>query len=397
MTWSGLALLVFVLSAAADEHKLVLIRGSGDDLGETPVLVELNDRLPPGDYSLVPPDGGPTVPATVLVDDGKTYLGFVLEHVKKSDMMRWVLKRDLKGEASRSRVAFGSEPGIVRVSIDGGPVTVYRTDAGPKPILFPLIGPTGAAITRSYPMESVDGEDRDHPHQRSFWFTHGNVNGVDFWSEAAGHGTIQETARLTVAGGAAVGVLRTTDDWLSPDGKKICEDERILRFYNARFARMFDFDVMIKATVGPVTFGDTKEGMFGVRVASSLDVKRGLGGKILNAEGKTDADAWGKAAAWVDYAGPVAGKTVGIAILNHPGSFRYPTTWHVRDYGLFAANPFGLRDFGRPERGDHTIPKGGSIAFRYRIILHEGGADAADLTHAFRSYAEPPRVEVRGD
>ena len=121
--------------------------------------------------------------------------------------------------------------------------------------------------------------------------------------------------------------------------------------------RVIDFEITLKATHGPVTFGDTKEGMFGLRVASSMDVNKKQGGRITNAEGLTDDQAWGKASPWVDYTGPVQGKTVGIAILNHPRSFRYPTTWHVRTYGLFAANPFGWHDFGLGKSGEYVLPR----------------------------------------
>ena len=132
----------------------------------------------------------------------------------------------------------------------------------------------------------------------------------------------------------------------------------MLTFYRTEGSRIIDFEITLKATDGPVTFGDTKEGMFGLRVASSMDVNKKKGGKITNAEGLTDDQAWGKASPWVDYTGPVEGKTVGIAILNHPRSFRYPTTWHVRTYGLFAANPFGWHDFGLGEVGEYTLPGG---------------------------------------
>ncbi len=165
-------------------------------------------------------------------------------------------------------------------------------------------------------------------------------------------------------------------------------------------ARILDFDVTLKATNGPVTFNDTKEGMLGVRVASSMDVAKGKAkgdGKITNAEGITDDAAWGKASPWVDYVGPVDGKTVGLAILNHPESFRYPTTWHVRTYGLFAANPFGWHDFGMKTKGDHTIAKGDQVRFRYRLILHEGDTPSAQLASAFKAYAQPPAVELQRD
>ena len=286
--------------------------------------------------------------------------------------------------------------GDVRVG-QAGPFTVYRTKTGPKPIYFPLIGPTGKRFTRAFPMEDVPGEKRDHPHQRSMWFTHGKVNGVDFWSEAKGHGTIAETSRKIIEGPPAIGIIKSTDDWLGPDGKVVCSDERTVKFYDAHMARILDFDITIKASNGPVVFGDTKEGMFGVRVASSMDVDAKKGGKITNAEGLTDAAAWGKPSPWVDYTGPVEGQTVGIAILNHPGSFRHPTTWHVRPYGLFAANPFGWHDFGMKTPGDHTIPAGESIRFGYRVILHTGDTASANLPAAYAGYVKPPTVEVKAD
>ena len=279
----------------------------------------------------------------------------------------------------------------IEVLVDGKLVTEYIPDDGPKPYYFPLVGPSGSAMTRAFPMKKVEGEKYDHPHHRSLWFTHGSVNKVDFWSELPGHGRIVETSRPTATGGPDVGTIRTTDDWIGPDGKKVCEDERVVRIYTTKKDRVIDFDATLKATEGPVTFGDTKEGMFGLRVSSSMDVTAKKGGKIVNAEGVEDKDAWGKASPWVDYTGPVEGKTVGVAILNHPSSFRYPTTWHVRDYGLFAANPFGWHDFGQKITGEYVLPKGESISFRYRVILHDGDTASVDLPAAFKAYEAPPK------
>src|SRR5262249_39795577 len=149
--------------------------------------------------------------------------------------------------------------------------------------------------------------------------------------------------------GPVLGRLATKDDWIGPDHRRVLRDERLATFYRTASARIIDFEIKLHASDGPVTFRDTKEGMFGLRVASSMDVTRKKGGKITNAEGLTDAKAWGQASRWVDYIGLVDDKTVGIAVLNHPSSFRYPTTWHVRTYGLFAANPFGWHDFGKSE------------------------------------------------
>ena len=262
-----------------------------------------------------------------------------------------------------------------------------------------MIGPTDRTVTRHFPMNDVPGETKDHPHHRSLWFTHGAVNGVDFWTELPKHGTIRETSRPTVASGSGFGMIRTEDAWVGPDGVAVCDDERVARFYDTHQARVMDLDVTIKATHGPLTFGDTKEGTLGLRVASSMDVDRKGGGRIVNAEGLQDAAAWGKPSTWVDYSGPVEGKTVGIAILNHPDSFRHPTPWHVRTYGLFAANPFGLHDFDPKAgvRGDHVLPAGQSLTFRHRIVLHAGDAAEGKVAQAYLAYAKAPEVNVEAE
>ncbi len=283
------------------------------------------------------------------------------------------------------------------MTIDDRPLASYWVGTGAKPFFFPLVGPTGESFTRAYPMLDEPGEDRDHPHQRSCWFTHGRVNGVDFWSETTGHGTVRETEQRVVVQGPVLARLRTRDDWIAPDGKLVCRDRRNVTFHRTREVRIIDFECAIEASSGPVTFGDTKEGMFGLRIASSMDVNKKNGGKITNAEGVTDLAAWGKSSPWVDYVGPVKGQTVGIAILNHPGSFRFPTTWHVRDYGLFAANPFGWKDFGRSERGDYTLPAGETLRFAYRVILHKGDTATLGVDRYFQAYAGVPELELRAD
>jgi len=152
--------------------------------------------------------------------------------------------------------------------------------------------------------------------------------------------------------------------------------------------RWIDFQVKVTASDGKVVFGDTKEGSFGMRVAGSMRVERNQGGHIINSEGLTDAAAWGKRAAWVDYSGPVDGEILGIAILNHPRSLRFPTYWHVRTYGLFAANPFGLHNFLNDPSADGslTLEKGESFEMFYRVILHKGRADQAGIQEAFDKY-----------
>lgn len=401
--WLALALLILLPTAARAEATLV-VHGNGQALGPTPILARLDATMPLGAYALEPVDGGPPCAAFVYSEDGATVLGTVLPGVPADGARKYRLVRG-PGKGDVVAIAEQRSGPNLPVTLNGKPFTTLVLDESSKPYLYPVIGPTGDPVTRAYPMENVEGEDHDHPHQRSFWFTHGNVNGFDFWSSDPLNRPNPRFGRIRpthvhsegAAQGSGLVIIRMTNDWTGPAGEKVCEDERVLRLYGNASPRFIDVDVTIKATEGPVTFADTKEGMFGLRVASSMDVKRKQGGKITNAEGITDTAAWGKASPWVDYTGPVAGKTVGVAILNHPSSFRYPTTWHVRDYGLFAANPFGYHDFGRSEKGDHTIPKGKSMRFQYRVILHEGDTQQAAIAAAFDAYRNPPRVELHAD
>jgi hypothetical protein len=272
---------------------------------------------------------------------------------------------------------------------DGKLVTNYLVKSGAKPILWPLIGPGGKEMTRGYPMREVGPlEKADHVHHRSFWFTHGDVNGHSFWHENENHGEIVHRAFKVTRGGETA-VITSVNDWMA-DGRRQCSDERTITIGGDFDRRWIDFDITLSAPDRDAVFGDTKEGMFGVRVAGSMRVELDKGGRIVNSNGLTDTEAWGKPAAWVDYSGPVDGQRLGIAILNHPSSFRFPTYWHVRTYGLFAANPFGLHDFKRSndEDGSYRIQKGESIRFRYRVLIHRGDADEGRVAEEFDRYAK---------
>lgn len=283
----------------------------------------------------------------------------------------------------------------VTVKLNGSVFTRYLIRSGAKPILWPIIGFGGQEMTRGYPMrEPSQFEKRDHIHHRSFWFDHGDVNGISFWAEDGKNGTIVHRGFLEVRDGDQA-VIRTKNDWIAPSGEKFCEDVRQLAFGADADTRWIDFDVEVKATDETVVFGDTKEGSFGIRAAGSMRVERNAGGKIINSEGQTNGNAWGKRASWVDYSGPVYSKSgeeqqAGIAILNHPSSFRYPTYWHVRTYGLFAANPFGLHDFlgSKKVDGALTLKKGQAFSLYYRVIFHRGGADDINLNKAFQDYSK---------
>jgi hypothetical protein len=209
-----------------------------------------------------------------------------------------------------------------------------------------------------------------------------------------------EHVEFTEVASGKTGVIRTKDRYVTKEGKVICTDDRTLRIYPVKDARIFDFEVTVHASEGPLKFGDTKEGTMAMRLAETMRFKGKVGkGHIINSEGVRDGATWGKRADWVDYYGPVDGKTVGVAIFDHPSNPRHPTWWHVRDYGLFAANPFGLHEF-EPKQprgaGDLTVPSGQSITFRYRFYIHNGDEKAAHVAEAYSDYTKGQPVIPSG-
>lgn len=284
-----------------------------------------------------------------------------------------------------------SDRGAV-VDIDGRPFAEYLTRAGHQPAVWPVIGPTGKAMTRSYPDGPLlAGEMDDHPHHHSLWFTHGDVNGRDFWTEhkeTALNSEIKHREFVEITGGD-VGRIVTRNDWIS-DGVKVLEDERTLVFGDDEYGRYIDFAVTLHASEGDVTFGETKEGSFGVRANAPLTVDAKLGAKLVNSRGATDADAWGQFADWIDNFGPVDGEQLGIAIFSHPSCYRHPTRWHARTYGLLAANPFGEGEFptddSQPKQGAKKLAQGEKLTLRYRVLLHTGDPEKAKLQSAYEKF-----------
>lgn len=284
------------------------------------------------------------------------------------------------------------------VSVDGELFAEYLTQHAHQPCIWPLIGPTGKAMTRAYPIgPKVDGESHDHPHHHSFWFTHGNVNGYDFWGNTVKQSDGKSSDRIVHRQFTALenidqhAKIVTINDWMHGD-EKVCEDEREFVFGAGDDSRWIDCRLTLKATDGDVVFGDTKEGSFAVRVADTMKVDANLGGVIINREGLTNENAWGVPSRWVDYSGPVEGEPVGIAMLSHPKSFRPEVRWHVRTYGLFAANPFGQHDFPSPglQQGEYTLKNGDELTLRYRVLLHTGDALHGKVEEAYRDYAGQP-------
>jgi hypothetical protein len=298
--------------------------------------------------------------------------------------------------ALAGEVKVEQQPGRIDVMIDGKPyTTLYMGKDAPKPYLHPLRSASGTIVTRLYPMENVPGESRDHPHHRGLWFSHGDVNGFDFWAnELTGddrpiRGRIVLDKVVSVQSGPHSGSLEAVFNWLDPKGNKLLSERRKMTFYDGASTRVIDTNIVLTAAV-KVVLGDTKEGTFALRVADAMTEDKG-GGLMTNAQGATTMkNIWGKPSAWVDYVGKIKGETIGIAIFDHPSNPKHPTTWHARDYGLFAANPFGDREFynDKSRDGSMAIPAGGSLAFRYRVVIHPGDTKSAGIGKLYEEYSK---------
>ncbi|MGV3483484.1 MAG: PmoA family protein [Planctomycetaceae bacterium] len=265
----------------------------------------------------------------------------------------------------------------------------YEFRSGGKPIVYPLNGPGGVSMTRDFPIKPAgEGNSKDHVHQRSLWMTHGEVNGIDFWMEGEKAGRIQHDRVVSQDVAQRQAKLVTTAKWVTPEDQVVLHESRTMTVAGDDALRTIEFAIDLTAVDQPVHFGDTKEGSFGVRVADSMTVDKKQGGTIVNEHGEKDGEAWGKRARWVDYSGPVDGKTVGLTILEHPSSFGHPCRWHVRTYGLFAANPFGEHHFtgGKPTEG-HTLAPGKTLHLQYLVLLHPGQADTEVIEAQWKQFA----------
>jgi hypothetical protein len=286
--------------------------------------------------------------------------------------------------------------GKLRIEVNGELFSEYHYAATSRPFLYPILGPGGSTMTRNWPMKEVGGEEQDHPHHKSLWWTHGEVNGVDFWSESNKAGRTLHDRFLEIASGKDFGVIKSRNKLVTKEGLVVGEVDFNIRIHASQGERTLDWETTIRATEGELKFGDTKEGTMGIRLNETMRLKPNKDnvgkptGHIVNSEGIRDDQTWGKRAAWVDYYGPVDGQVLGVAMFDHPSNTRHPTWWHVRDYGLFAANPFGVHDFEKKPAGtgELVVPKGETLTFRYRFYLHRGDEKEGRVADRYREYID---------
>jgi hypothetical protein len=290
----------------------------------------------------------------------------------------------------------------IDVLIGGHEFTTYHFDPQiAKPYFQPLRSARGTIITRGFPIgnEIPPEHLKDsslEPHQRPMYFGHGSIDGIDYWGEEVfskwsddsvfGRKVLQKVEEMRPEGDS--GILRASFTLRSPRDRVIAEEEQAFVFRGDDRSRVIDCEFTLRANHGSaVTIGDTKEGTFAIRVAKELNSPPGHMVNSTGAEG--EKQIWGKRADWVDYYGEVNGGSVGVAVLDNPKSFRHPTYWHARAYGLLSANPFGIREFNGDEDqdGSRTIPVGKALTFRYRVIIHEGDYKQAGIAEAYKQYA----------
>ena len=266
---------------------------------------------------------------------------------------------------------------------------IYKDEQRSKPVLYPVIGPQQKAMTRNFPFEEKgEGEESDHPHHASLWYTHGDVNGVDFWAVGENKGKIYHDEFLEMTEDS----FTASNFWKDGEGKTICQDKRKLSFFSfSKDERAIDIEITIMATVEDLVLGDTKEGSMGIRMAPEFRLRGKVArGTCLNSEGVIGKPIWGKRASWISYWAMFDEQNVAISIFDHPSNPRHPTWWHARDYGLVAANPFGQHDFeSKPEgAGNMNLKLGESVTFSYRFLFHLGDPQKSGLSQKYIEWSK---------
>lgn len=294
----------------------------------------------------------------------------------------------------------------VDVLVDGQPFTSYVYWSNQKkPLLSPLRTAQGTIFTRGFPLEKIAGERTDHPHHISSWFNYGDVNGTDFWNSPpegfsrdskTPYGAIKHKGIKSSTDGKGAAVLEVTSDWIMADGSKVLQQDEKLVFRADKDLRIIDRIVTLTAQGKDAVFHDSKEGVIAIRVTRALEEpstkaeiftdaagkptpvakldNTGVNGVYLSSEGKVgEKEAWSTRAKWMTLSGNVRGEDVCVGIFDHPKNVTFPTYWHNRGYGLFAANPFGAKEFTKGQKTlNFTIPAGKSETFRFRIMIHTG-------------------------
>lgn len=275
-------------------------------------------------------------------------------------------------------------------------------DSSRKPVLFPVNTVDGITVTRSYPFKKVPGERTDHPHHTGIWFNYESVNGLDFWNNSTAIAVEKRSQYGTIVHQKVVGkktngkdaTLEVAATWIRPDKKVLLNEATHFNFSVKGSDFIIDRITTLTAADTTVIFKDVKDGVYAIRVARELELPSkekssfvddkgnvtdvppsgaDVTGMYYGSTGLKGDSVWSSKGNWMMLAGKKDGKNITIAMFDHPSNVGYPTYWHARGYGLFAANPLGRKVFsnGKEELNFSLAPKQ-SVTFRYRVIIHSG-------------------------
>ncbi len=309
----------------------------------------------------------------------------------------------------------------IDIAVDGKPFTSYiYPGVLMKPVLYPLRTTKGTLVTRGWPLDPRPEERVDHPHHVGMWFNYGNVNGLDFWNNSTAipperkkdFGTIKHVAVEKIKASNKNAELAVLKDWQSPDGKSLLKENTQYVFSEEGQQRSIEMTTKLTALDEDVSFSDNKEGLIGIRVArelehpsdkpeiftdangnpttvSKLDNDK-VTGKYRSSEGIEGDEVWGTRGKWVNLIGKIGNEPVSLLILDNPKNVGYPTYWHARGYGLFAANPLGHKEFSKgKETLNFKLKAGESVTFRYKVIISSGAElSDAEANAAFQEFSK---------
>lgn len=286
-------------------------------------------------------------------------------------------------------VSFRPSAGKIEIHFGGKPFgAFYYGSDWHAPFLHGLRTASGVTVTRGYPVDDIEGETRDHSFHHGLWFTHSDINGVDFWRDKVP----KDTGRIVAAGPPRAVGDRITGEFhfIAPGGRRLGSMTQEFRFLAPGDLRIIDTRVTIRADQGvALKLGDTEEAGLALRMRDEFREDRGA--ILTNSDGLKGAKViWGKRARWVDYSTVVQGAPVGVTLIDHPSNPRFPTFWHARNYAFCVANAFGERSFTKdPARdGAIVIPAGGSLTFRHRVVIHPGSLDPSSASQWAEEFAK---------
>ncbi len=291
----------------------------------------------------------------------------------------------------------------INVLIGNKPFTsFFYPDTLEKPVLYPIYAANGTVVTRGYPLNPQPGDPTDHPHHIGTWLNFENVNGLDFWNNSfaipaekkKNYGWIKTNQDVKTKDGTK-GLLTYRANWTNQQNETLLEETTTFEFSGTGPLRIIDRITTLKAAAEQVVFNDAKDGFLGLRLAHALEMPtmedkkftddKGIvtvvkaskdsiaNGNYITSEGKMGDAAWSTRGRWCKVYGKMGKDSVSVVIIDHPKNPNYPTFWHARGYGLFAANPLGEKIFTNGKSTKNLqLKKGESVTFRYRIVVENG-------------------------